>query len=373
MDQKLAVRTREEIARLSREATDSWTFRSRAVNTLKRALPLDAIWFATADPTTLLFTGSFVEEIPERLTPAFVTNEFLDSDVNKWTALARGRKPESLFRATSGRPEQSPRFREILAPLGLGDELRVALTDGGSCWGYMCLHREADPDGFRPDEIEFLESVSRYLARGLRSSLLVENLAVASGAEAPCLLILADDMSLVATSQPVQAWLEQIADHPQRKELPQAVYGLARRLQEAERGGGDAATLSPRVRIRTATGRWLLLHAMRLVSADASGGQIAVIIEPAASTEVASVVLQAYGLTQREAEIAEHVLKGTATSEIADALSISVLTVRQHLKAVFEKTGVSSRRELSARILYEQYVPQMMSGATPSVRGGFLT
>src|SRR5688572_18775483 len=140
MDPKLAIRTRDEIARLSREATDTWTFRGRVINALKRALPLDAIWFATADPTTLLFTGSFVEEIPERLTPAFVTNEFLQDDVNKWRELARSRKAESLFRATSHRPEQSPRYREILAPLGLGDELRLALTDGGACWGYMCLH-----------------------------------------------------------------------------------------------------------------------------------------------------------------------------------------------------------------------------------------
>jgi DNA-binding CsgD family transcriptional regulator len=83
-------------------------------------------------------------------------------------------------------------------------------------------------------------------------------------------------------------------------------------------------------------------------------------------------MLQAYGLTQREAEIAQLVLRGTSTNEIAEGLRISVLTVRQHLKAVFEKTGVGSRGELSARILYEQYVPQVISKATPSIRGGFV-
>jgi DNA-binding CsgD family transcriptional regulator len=201
---------------------------------------------------------------------------------------------------------------------------------------------------------------------------LVENVPADASTGAPGLFILADDLSLVAASEPVQEWLRQIADRPQRKELPQVVYGLARRLQEAESSGEGAASLNPRVRVRTASGRWLVLHAMRLVSASSEGGRIAVILEPAAAPEVASVVFQAYGLTQREVEIAQHVLKGTATQEIADALCISLLTVRQHLKAVFEKSGVSSRRELSARMLYEQYAPNMMAGATPSIHGGFL-
>jgi DNA-binding CsgD family transcriptional regulator len=338
---------------------------------LKRALPLDAIWFATADPTTLLFTGSFVEEIPERLTPALVTNEFLEDDVNKWVSLVRRRKSESLYRATGGKPDQSPRFREILAPVGLGDELRVALTDGPACWGFMCIHRELDSAGFLVEEIEFLESLTRHLARGLRAALLVENLSLAPEADAPGLLILTEDLSLVSRTHSAMRWLDEVGDFPQRRELPQSIYGLVRRLQELENADRGENGLSPRVRVRTSSGRWLLMHAMRLSGPEIEG-RIGVILEPAASFDVAPVVLQAYGLTHREAELAQLVLRGGTTAEIADALCISGLTVQQHLKAIFEKTGVSSRRELSARILYEQYAPRMMSGSTPSVRGGFL-
>jgi DNA-binding CsgD family transcriptional regulator len=115
----------------------------------------------------------------------------------------------------------------------------------------------------------------------------------------------------------------------------------------------------PRARAQTRSGRWLVLHAARL-SGTAGDGQIAVILEPAAAADVAPLVLQAYGLTEREAQVAELVLRGLSTDEIAEGLSIAALTVQQHLKAVFDKTGVRSRRELVAQVFAEQYLPRML-------------
>ena len=101
-----------------------------------------------------------------------------------------------------------------------------------------------------------------------------------------------------------------------------------------------------------------MLHAARLSGASGER-QIAVILEPAAPAEVAPLVLQAYGLTDREAQVAQLVLRGLSTREIADGLFIAALTVQQHLKAVFEKTGVRSRRELVAHVFAQQYLPRM--------------
>ena len=184
------------------------------------------------------------------------------------------------------------------------------------------------------------------------------------------MLVLADDLSLVSTSHPAEEWLREIEDWPKRQELPQSVYGLARRLQEIETAQ-EVILPSPRVRIRTLSGRWLVAHAMRL-SGPESESRIGIILEPAGSAEVVPLALLAYGLTQREAEVAQSVLRGNSTAEIADSLCISALTVQQHLKGIFTKTGVSSRRELSAKVLYEQYVPRIVSGATPSLAGGFV-
>ena len=72
----------------------------------------------------------------------------------------------------------------------------------------------------------------------------------------------------------------------------------------------------PRARVQTRSGQWLVLHASRLTG-PAGSGQIAVILEPAAPADVAPLLLQAYGLTDREAQVAQLVLQGLATSEIA--------------------------------------------------------
>ena len=127
-----------------------------------------------------------------------------------------------------------------------------------------------------------------------------------------------------------------------------------------------------RVRIRTRSGQWLVLHASRLAG-PAAPGQTAIILELARPAEVAPLVLQAYALTDREAQVAQLVLRGLSTVEVAATLSIALLTVQQHLKAVFEKTGVRSRRELSAQLLAQQYLPRIAAGTPVAADGWFAT
>jgi DNA-binding NarL/FixJ family response regulator len=52
-------------------------------------------------------------------------------------------------------------------------------------------------------------------------------------------------------------------------------------------------------------------------------------------------------LTPREADVLDQLQLGRSNGEIAQALHVSVETVRTHARAVFRKLGVHSRRELS--------------------------
>jgi DNA-binding NarL/FixJ family response regulator len=52
-------------------------------------------------------------------------------------------------------------------------------------------------------------------------------------------------------------------------------------------------------------------------------------------------------LTAREADVLELLRAGQANAQIAEALSISVETVRTHARNIYRKLGVSSRRDLT--------------------------
>lgn len=355
----VARRAEQAIMRLGHAGLDSHSFRVEALRRLRKIVPVDAIFCATVDPATLLFTGSLTEEIPASVTPAFLANEFLQDDVTKFVHLAHAARPvQSLYAATRGEPALSPRYREILAPIGFGDELRAALRIGTVTWGVLCLHRELAGPEFTAAEAAFLERIVPHVAVGLRTGLLIEEAVAGPTADAPGLVVLADDLSIAAATVPAEQWLAEVSDWPRRGEPPQAVLAVASRLVALEQAREDAPALPPRARVQTRSGRWLVLHASRL-SGPAGTGPIAVILEPAAPAEVAPLVLQAYGLTQREAQVAQLVLQGLATGEIADRLSITALTVQQHLKAIFDKTGARSRREFVAQVFAQHYLPRM--------------
>ncbi len=176
MDQSaVARRTEQTIIRLCQTGLDPQTLQVEVLRRLRKIIPVDAAFCATVDPATLLFTGSITEEIPESITPAFLSNEFLQDDVTKFVHLARSARPvQSLYQATQDEPDSSPRYRDILAPIGFGDELRAALRVGSVTWGVMCLHRDLTGSGFTPAELTMLERIVPHLAVGLRTALLIE-------------------------------------------------------------------------------------------------------------------------------------------------------------------------------------------------------
>lgn len=61
-----------------------------------------------------------------------------------------------------------------------------------------------------------------------------------------------------------------------------------------------------------------------------------------------------HALSAREKQIADYIFRGYSTKELVDTLHISAYTVQDHLKSIFAKTGVKSRREL-IWLLFSRY------------------
>ena len=135
--------------------------------------------------------------------------------------------------------------------------------------------------------------------------------------------------------------------------LPVAIEAVLARLT-ALRGAADSLGVQPRVRVRTRSDRWAVLHASEMAGLG-EGRHTAVVVEPARPAELAPTILLAYGLTPREADVARLVLQGKPTKVISWELGVSQHTVEDHLKAIFNKVGVGSRGELTARVLSEHY------------------
>jgi DNA-binding CsgD family transcriptional regulator len=113
----------------------------------------------------------------------------------------------------------------------------------------------------------------------------------------------------------------------------------------------------PRSVVRTPVGTWLVLHGA-LVGSPGSG-EVAVFVQRAHPTLVAPLLLEAYGLTPREREVAQLTLRGATAVQAGGLLSISPHTVNDHLKAIFEKTGTRSRGELSATLFFGEHLPRI--------------
>jgi len=249
MDAQTAERSRRDIIRFSHAGLDSRALRLAVLGRLRKVIPIDAFWCATVDPATLLFTGSLIEGIPESVTPAFLANEFLHDDANKFARLAGGDPAvHSLHDATGGDLSTSARYHEILAPLGWGDELRAALITGGACWGVMCLHRERGMRTYTAAEAAFLAHLAPHIAEGLRAALLLDNADTIWETDGPGLLVLADDFSIVATTPTAERWLAEMGDWPRRGTAGGARRGCAAVGIGARRGcarGAHAASAHP--------------------------------------------------------------------------------------------------------------------------------
>jgi len=65
--------------------------------------------------------------------------------------------------------------------------------------------------------------------------------------------------------------------------------------------------------------------------------------------EIANVMeaVNAFGLTKRELDVLEGVLRAESNNRIASRLSIAPSTVKHHLASIFTKVGVMSRLQLA--------------------------
>ena len=310
----------------------------------------------TIDPATFLPSGGVVEGFTADSCAPFWDNELLDPDFIKFTDLARSVDPvATLVEAVDGDLERSPRYQKLYAGLEAADELRVAFVAGSSCLAIGVFLRPGDAEPFTAEELTDVRALTPIATTLLRRAL--GRILTDATTQPPVVIMLDGEGSVTGVSAGGEEVLEDLRVNGVDGEFP----GIVQVAATKARWSRTSTNLTTRLRGRS--GRWLRLHVTPM---EGEVGAVALTVETARPDDLVRVLLDSYGLTPRETEIVLRLCRGLTSREIGAELIISAHTVRDHVKAIYEKAGVNSRGELVAK-LFTNHVLDQFHGAVEHV------
>lgn len=316
-----------------------------------QVVPADASCWSTFDPATTMLTSAVGRNIEEHGAEGvrFMELEYIVQAPGHYRGMLSGRNPLVVLRADA--PTMSDAHAlvgEHLAAMGLGQELRLLLRHNDTSWGGAGLMRRTGAAPFDDDEQRFLRHVTPSITTAIRASLVravVAPVAVDPLVHGPAVVVVSGT-EMLETTPAARRWLELLgAGDRGHGPVPAILTAVA-----VAASNGRTVTQ----RARTVDGTWLVVR-----SAPLGERRGIVTIDEAGPPDVVALLSAALGLSARETDVAVEVLRGSSTKEIAAALHLSAYTVQDHLKRVFEKAGVNSRRELIADVFFGVYAPRL--------------
>lgn len=339
-------RCRERIHALARSGVDDESLQHEAVAELRRTIGFDRWCWSLADPETLVPGNGLADHDYGPSLPRALELEYSGRDIGTKDVIARRRTLSgSLTTDTGGDLARSPRWEEVLGPVGIGDVAAVACRDAFGCWGWVELYRDRSDHAYADADVELLGELGPALGTALRRRVAVRP---STGGEAqvppPGVLVLDADLGLVSQTAAGRAWTAAMPgaamfDHWGM--LHAVVYPVATLARAGEVDRAHAL-------VPVGDGTWIRIEAAPLEGDGAS--QVAVTLRAASPGETYDLLCRAHGLTRREREVAALLLAGLGTEAVTRRLLISPYTLQDHLKAIFAKLGVHSRTELVARL-----------------------
>jgi DNA-binding CsgD family transcriptional regulator len=336
---------RRRIARICAVPGDDRAVRAAVLAEIRQVVPCDAYVWVLTDPTTTVGASPLAEVPSLQDLPTLIRLKYL-TPTNRWTTLA-GDEVATLVGATGGHLDQSLVWRELLRSYGVHDVASMVLRDTQGCWGFLDLWRSAPTSpAFSRSDRAFLASVLPELTQSLRASLAGTFAVPAEKApsDGPAVLLLYDTLKLATQTAQADTQLRALLPTlPGQSPVPAVALNVAAQLLALESG---IDTHAPTARLHRGGGRWLQVRAARLDPEPETGAMIAVTIEHAPPAQRLEVYCRVIGLTARERELVGHLVGGADTRGVAAVLGIGEHTVNDHLRSIFAKAGVNSRRQL---------------------------
>jgi DNA-binding CsgD family transcriptional regulator len=312
-------------------AHDDRTLRRVVLEQVRRTIPFDAFAWLLTDPDTTVGTAPLAESPCMDQLPQLVALRYTSG--RRWTA-ADSRAPYRPVLPGSD-------LARFIAGYGTYDVVSLVFADRFGWWGFLDLWREGGQ--FDAEEIDLLgllgEPVTPALRKSQAATFVLPEVATQPAA-GRSILLLGHDLSLRRQTAEAEAALRALLPTEEsRRPVPAAAYNVAAQLLAVE-AGIDAHR--PLARAAVSPGEWICVQAARL------GEDIAVTIGPVEQRERWNLFCRTNALSERETDVVTYLAEGDDTRTLATRLHLSEHTVQDHLKSVFTKTGVRSRRQLLA-------------------------
>lgn len=338
----------DHVATACGQYVDDRALRQAVLDVLRPAIPFEAhVWMLT-DPVTAVGCSPHAQIPSMDALPSTIRLKYASS-TNRWTSLPGGIAVSLASEPTADARDRA--WREfLLQQYGIADVASIAFLDEQGCWGFLDLWRRGEV--FSRTELDnlslALEPVTAALHRAQVAAFAAPP-AEHSDSSEPVVLLLAPDLEVRQQTPGVDACLRALLPtEDDRRPVPSAAYNVAAQLLAVEAGVDDHPPLS---RVWLRPGRLVTLRAARWEHSAAAREEsdIAVTIERCAPDERLALFCRVHDLSARESDVLRCLAEGDDTRTAAGRLFLSEYTVQDHLKSIFDKTGVRTRRSLLAR------------------------
>ena len=332
----------DRLGAASRSAVDLPSLAATVCSTVAAEVPYAFGCLATTDPATGLIGWTYKTRPLELGDEDFAAAEYGGKDVNQFAEIATRPEPVGVLSIdTGGQVDDCQRHREFMAPrFGFTDELRVAFRAQGLTWGFLALYRGTGETPFSARDAQVVVGVHEVVGHAIRRAMFLPVTPGTAVVPGPAVVIVDGSDRVRDITTPARAAIEELGGWDSES-LPTSVLAVAVRARTEP----DLAT----TRVRGRSGRWLTLRATTL-DGPTERADVVVTFEATPATDLGGLTLAARGLTARELDVARLVLQGASTRVIATTLHLSPHTVQDHLKNIFSKLDVSSRREMVAQL-----------------------
>lgn len=253
--------------------------------------------------------------------------------------------------------ERTVFYNEFLRPISIHHVMLVGVARHGEPLAILGFHRPQSAPAFSRRDVQLAEAslpffrnaAQRFLAaeRFDEQAWMIEKLA--DEATGDGVLILDGNFEPLYASSGAEALLSETVLNAGRTPIPAAIVQACRRLKAQKPGRSERVgetTDSAEVEMTTPRGRRKARISLRQRDGHGEALRFVVCFERFDRPLIEDARMRAIGLSAREREIAQLVGIGLTNANIAARLCISVRTVENHLRSIYDKARVNNRTAL---------------------------